>query len=387
VIALSDDLTGAVACAGEFRRAGATPVVVGWQRFSTARSLGGVVVIDTASRLLPEAAAADRMGAVLRRIENTTPIYKRIDSGLRGPIGAELDVLSRYYEAPCVIALAAPEFGVTTMNGAQVFYGAPTVKATAPRDQDEPRPGAIHELLRGTVSELHLTAVRSPNFSHVLADAARHSDHVVCDSESLDDLAIIAEALRSASATTPMIPVGSYGLAAPFAGPGIIDTASARPGILTVVTSCDEAARTQVRNAGRCGMVVRCWEIGDSIADLAPMLRSGSDVILTTGTRHNEARGRARDSAYAHELASTLSGDNALRSFDRVILIGGELCSHISRLAKTTAIVIEAEPWPATPIVRFRGGPNDGLLGILKSGGREGPNWIVRAADVLRSWA
>ena len=385
MIALSDDLTGAVACAGELRRAGASPTVVGWELFSPARDVDSAVVINTASRLLPSAEAADRIKAVLRRLGDTGPVYKRIDSRLRGPFGAELNALSCHYGAPCVIAPAAPEFGITTVDGIQ------RAGSIRPIDEqhvsyDEPSFGAVRELLHGTVAELDLDAVRNPDFAHALAAAVRTSDHVVCDSESLDDLAIVAEALRSAQSTTPMIPVGSYGFAAHVSRPVVIDTPVVR-GVLTVVATCDEVSRQQVTQAGRCGMIVQRWNVGDGLGDLERRLGSGWDVILTTCCPGEEVGDTVADSTFALKLATALSEEDALRALDRLILVGGELCGHLARLAKTTAIVIEAEPWPATPIVRFRGGAGDGLLGILKSGGRGGPNWIIRAADVLRGWA
>src|SRR5688572_10104079 len=90
---IADDLTGACDTAALFCGRGRVPV------FIAPAPAGGdweVAAVDTESRALPGAEAARRMrstGAGLAERLVAGSLFKKIDSTLRGPIGAELDAL------------------------------------------------------------------------------------------------------------------------------------------------------------------------------------------------------------------------------------------------------------------------------------------------------
>jgi len=109
IVALSDDLTGAVALAGEARRRVHDVRVVSWDR-AVRRSTGTrALVIDTCSRLIDEQIARSRVRDVLEVVaESEATMYKRVDSYLRGPVAAELDAWTSVLRMPLLIAPAAP---------------------------------------------------------------------------------------------------------------------------------------------------------------------------------------------------------------------------------------------------------------------------------------
>ena len=43
------------------------------------------------------------------------------------------------------------------------------------------------------------------------------------------------------------------------------------------------------------------------------------------------------------------------------------------------------EPWPAVPVMRLRGGSLNGLAAAVKSGAREGSDWLISSLRVVGS--
>ena len=117
VLALADDLTGALETGARFAAAG-VPAVVSVE-LSTA-SDAPVLVIDTETRHLAPADAAARIHelACQARARGVRFIYKKTDSTLRGNIGAELGALCRADpDSPLVYAPAYPAMGRTVRPG------------------------------------------------------------------------------------------------------------------------------------------------------------------------------------------------------------------------------------------------------------------------------
>lgn len=101
-----------------------------------------VWVIDTESRHLPSAAAARRVRAALRALKDwgATFFYKKIDSTLRGPVGAELGAFLKATDSarPAVFVPAHPRFGRTTRRGVHYVHGTPLSRTAAGRDPRVP---------------------------------------------------------------------------------------------------------------------------------------------------------------------------------------------------------------------------------------------------------
>jgi uncharacterized protein YgbK (DUF1537 family) len=87
---VADDLTGACDTGALFAARGPVPVTV----WPDPALRAPVSVVDTESRALAPADAARRVTGVARNVARTR-FFKKIDSTLRGPIGAELDALLR----------------------------------------------------------------------------------------------------------------------------------------------------------------------------------------------------------------------------------------------------------------------------------------------------
>lgn len=143
VLAIADDLTGALEVGARFAQYGMESVVTtGPHENRTER----VVVIDTETRHV----AADRAEAIVAACgaNATGLIYKKTDSTLRGHIGPELRALQRVYGGPIAYVPAYPEMGRTVINGHVLIHGVPLAETAFAHDRLNPVPhGDIRALL------------------------------------------------------------------------------------------------------------------------------------------------------------------------------------------------------------------------------------------------
>jgi uncharacterized protein YgbK (DUF1537 family) len=120
LVALADNLTGALEAGAQFAGRGIASVVT-----LDAAGCGDypVVVIDTESRHLTAEEAAARVACCAL---DARVIYKKTDSTLRGNIGAELRALSSKYPEACIAYVPAyPALGRTVKRGCLYVWGTP----------------------------------------------------------------------------------------------------------------------------------------------------------------------------------------------------------------------------------------------------------------------
>ena len=112
VLIVADDLTGALDTSGPFAQQGLTTMVVAQPLDSDADAVrdARVVSINTDSRQLEPAAAADRVESCVRRFarQRFDIVFKKIDSTLRGNVATETMALLNVCDRK--VALIAPAF-------------------------------------------------------------------------------------------------------------------------------------------------------------------------------------------------------------------------------------------------------------------------------------
>jgi uncharacterized protein YgbK (DUF1537 family) len=190
---VADDLTGACDVAACFAsKAGAVGV---W--LSPVGKLSGgppFQVINTQSRLEHPQTA----GRILRRVGTWLAgkriVFKKIDAGLRGPIGAELDgLLDGLRESgddwSCVVAPAAPSISRTSRGGVQYENEVPIDQGALSKDPNSPP--------------------HSANIRTVIEQTGR-GDCLICDAQTQEDLQQIVDAHLGESR---FVFAGSLGLA------------------------------------------------------------------------------------------------------------------------------------------------------------------------------
>jgi uncharacterized protein YgbK (DUF1537 family) len=127
-VIIADDLTGALDTGTPFVEAGlSVAVAIDAEAASEALAAGpDVLVVNTASRALPEAQAAERVRAAAVFLRSASPaiVLKKIDSRLKGNVAAESAALAEIFgHREIVIAPAIPDQERFTRRGHVVGRG------------------------------------------------------------------------------------------------------------------------------------------------------------------------------------------------------------------------------------------------------------------------
>jgi len=121
ILVVADDLTGASDTGVQFsKRNLKTVVIIGTDNFRKALKEYDVVVVDTESRFDVMQTAYNKTFETgkLAKSENIKYVYKKLDSTMRGNIGAELAGLMNSLDISHTFVVAAlPLYGRTTLNG------------------------------------------------------------------------------------------------------------------------------------------------------------------------------------------------------------------------------------------------------------------------------
>lgn len=387
LLILADDLTGAADSAARCVQAGLAAAVL-LQPQGEARDLPPVLAVTTDSRFLPPAEATAAVTAALTRlpIGDATIVYKKIDSTLRGNLGAELDAVAAHWpDALLVICPAFPAQQRGLEGGRLRYAGA-----------QEPihLPSLLAAQSRLPVGIVGLDAVRGG--SAVLAKVLQTQQAagkrlVVVDGMVEADL----ETLVDAAQLGKTLLCGSAGLVAPLAArlrgdvPLAAATVDMAPGpILMVVGSGSPTAHAQVAAAKASGQVQvreldRFWyeldlvganahPVGDWLIHLAP---PAPDTPL--------------EGAAARAQAAQLA-DLALAAVERlrpsvVLLVGGDTATFVLRRLGVDRLDVVAELLPGIPLAlgRDREGVRRGF--VLKPGNFGDPATLVTLQAVLHA--
>ncbi|QDZ11279.1 four-carbon acid sugar kinase family protein [Devosia ginsengisoli] len=121
-VIIADDVTGALDAAAPFAMRGiATVVALGPASLPEAIASGARIVgVSTDSRDLSPDAARDAVQAAISRLPVGTPLFKKVDSRLKGNIAAELDAIPHRRS---LVIPAIPAFGRWTCGGRLGGFG------------------------------------------------------------------------------------------------------------------------------------------------------------------------------------------------------------------------------------------------------------------------
>ncbi|HQY94643.1 four-carbon acid sugar kinase family protein, partial [Caldilinea sp.] len=225
-VIFADDLTGANDTGVQFARVGLRTRVSFDASQTAALDASDILVIDTDSRACNAAAAYQRVYAAAHFFaQRSIPVlYKKLDSTLRGALGAELDaVMDAYATQLVVLSPAFPAQQRTLLQGTLHLAGAP---ATPSRFAADPQravreihlPALLAGQTRRAVHALGLDAI-SAGASQLAARLQNlrvaEGAIVVCDAATDAHLATIVEATITLGEGCLL--AGSAGLARPLA--------------------------------------------------------------------------------------------------------------------------------------------------------------------------
>jgi uncharacterized protein YgbK (DUF1537 family) len=418
---LADDLTGAGDTALQFHGPGRDTWVLP-ELVESARSPVGfaAIALNTESRhqLPGEAAVSVDRGLRYLQRAGCSRFYKKIDSTLRGNVGAE--ILQALHTGRFTLAIVAPAFpqaGRLTVGGYQLVDGLPVNASPYGRDPLAPvkhahLPTLLAEELGEPVALAELKEVMqgAEGVAGAIVKAVADKRRVlVADAARPEDLAAIARAM----AITPysVLPVGSAGLARAIAQPHHLlagptpELLGQGPPVLVVAGSLNPVTLAQVaalpRHAERVVVDAPALLLGEPsamnrlVARVLPPLIAGRDVVLVTAGSEQAMR---QVGALGRDLGmgAVQTGAQLTQAMGRVaaevvgqarlsglVLAGGETALGAIRALGSPPMRLLDELLPAIPLLKVE--LNTGSLRVVtKSGGFGQPDALVELCARLR---
>jgi len=402
---IADDVTGACDVGAELAEAGAT-VRVAVDGRPAADHDDAVCVVNTQSRAVRAAEAYERVLRLTRR-RPIDVLLKKIDTALRGHLGAELDgAIDGLGASAAFVAPAVPAAGRVTRGGCQWFGGRRLAETEFAADPEGP--GAESSVVaviaresRRRTEMISLETIRAGGLHHrtrTLMDAG--VDVFVVDAECDDDLARAAEDMLELP--RPLCIAGSIGVAAVVAArmcggnrvdaPGAVTgtpstTGSAMPPTwsgqrmrlpapaLIVCGSLHSMARAQVDALCRADLAERIplREGGAAANHAAAVARAhaalcaGRSAVVSAARLVKMADPVARrrvERALGQVASEVLRGGAA----GALVLIGGETSYAVLREVGATELVVHGRVAPLVAATTIACGDAVGLPLVLKGG-------------------
>ena len=223
---IADDLTGAADTGVQFAKRSFYTILLPFGLESVEPSWrlreAQIVALNTGTRGMQAGLAYDTVKdtTVLLKRLHPQSIYKKIDSTLRGNVGAEIQaVMDATGNILAILAPAFPDCNRTTVGGMHLVNGRPLSQTEVAFDPVSPvRESHIATLIRAQtrlkVGHIYLQEVRRGT-EPLQRSIFRHMENgekiIIFDAVTDDDLSNIAEAGMSMS--SPPLMVGSAGLA------------------------------------------------------------------------------------------------------------------------------------------------------------------------------
>ncbi|BET66657.1 four-carbon acid sugar kinase family protein [Opitutales bacterium ASA1] len=385
-VVLADDLSGALEVAVPFTW-GCRSVMLPLEARVARPRAGALVVMNTETRNSSASEARAIVGDALARARDAGArvVFKKIDSTLRGPVGAELAaMLDASPHALLVVCPTNVRVGRTVCDGVLRVHGVP-VSETAFRE--DPRwPILDSEVAKSCdpagafVSERVSLETCRAGADAVASALIRFREAGVqvayCDAETEADLAALAGGLVALDRAC--VPIGAGGLARALCasrGDGVT-RGWIRPtagGMLFAVGSRHPASRAQLeRLSAECGVEVRTIDAGDVEEERARVvagdLARGGIAALRFGEGHG---GDPAMLAQLGEIVRRVDG------FDALFATGGETASALCRALGIDALEVLGELDPGVVFARTSGRPGVSTV-VVKPGGFGDADCLVR---------
>jgi len=412
LVVVADDFTGANDTGVQFRKAGLkVNVIISTYQLKEDLEHTEVLVIDIESRFDTREEAYQKcynLGKQLYDIGNII-VYKKMDSTLRGNIGAEIDGLMDALQTEvALLAPALPSNGRTTHNGEVYVHGVKLEHTEVVNDPRTPvRLSRIAEIihLQSTrkCSEVSTSVFEGSSVKTnevVSKEMESGSEIIIFDSIEETDLKNIAHLIENIGNISILI-AGSAGLANHLREMPFI-----RPHHLNFVFSgsVSEKSRTQIKytiDQGNCRLYLidgkdllnEDLKSGLLIAAVLQHIQNGERRFIFTSTISLEdvekvffaAQERGLSKDIAAEMVAHGLGKLAATLIERfnpsgVLLTGGDIAIKTVRALNATGIEIDQEILPGIQSGKLTGCPIRSII-ATKAGGFGADDAISKTLD------
>jgi len=411
---IADDFTGACDVGVQFRKHGLeTGVLTDMKTLSGLKAAIDILVVDTETRNLAPKAAYDKVQQTLKTFRkfDVKLFYKKIDSTLRGNIGAEFDaVLDELELNGILLAPSYPQQGRTVVNGQAFVKGVPLEETEFALDLLNPvKESHVQKLIKQQsnrkIGYVNLSMIRAgPN---ELRDSLKRlleegNQIIMADAETQEDLANITKA----SVNLNLLPCGSAGLAR-----NIVLSLVHKRRLVVVSGSVNKVTLNQIRVAGEklgipilepdlAEVLVNDEKLQAAAVDLADkavtILQETGDVILRLANSKNVVKktidageSLGMSSLQVAERLLSILGDTVKEITNcyrlaGLVFIGGDTSIRMMDAIEAEGIRIEAEILPGVPVGRILGGEHEGTLVATKAGGFGDNQTLVKVIEYMK---
>ena len=400
---IADDLTGAADTGIQFGRFLDPVLLVPHQELAAINpeSVKGVLTVSTESRNLSPAAAGERVRQTGMAVDRMKPqlIYKKIDSCMRGNVGAEVAALADVFG--CRGALIAPAFpvqGRTTLHDVHYVRNIPVADSEMAHDPASPvRMSRLSELIalqyRRPVGRIDAADLEGNprHLKTLVEDLLKQGRRLItCDAAHQRHLEVIA---RLAGDQFPhLLMAGSAGLAQALVRCRFEET-EARPAsraamgnhLLFVCGSGSNVLRSQVetliRKTGLPRYILvpgRPTALSGRSNTIAKDLDSGAVVLQLA-----PVESLVYDNSAARQLAAEIAAIVRCRRPDGFFLSGGDTAAAVLGAIGASAVRLQVEILPGVIQGTVMGGVGNGLPVVTKAGAFGEPDTLLQLYRLL----
>lgn len=395
-VVIADDLTGALDTGVQFSNRGLSVGVITDHK-SLQRDLRSfdVLVVDTESRHLPPDKAAQIVSEAGRagHALGAKLCYKKVDSTLRGNIGAELTaLLDGGFGHELMFIPAFPELGRTVQDGMLLLDGKPIGETEM---KDDPINPMGESEIKAIIAQQSAVPVETLAKPHSLPPSGKGPAIYLFDSASRADLQEICEHL--ASQDRLRLTAGSAGFAgaladylAPALPPGEIP--KCRLPLLVVSGSLNPVSRRQAEYAADCGFEhisispeylvssERCavQMLDRLVQTVSNRLNQGRNVIVETGATRLEDGGGLTP-VLGRLVKDIIDGSVPLT----LVLFGGDTAIGVLNALQVSVVIPQLELAPGTALSRTVSDVY-GMQIITKAGGFGSEDLLVQIHHLLK---
>ena len=417
---IADDLTGAADTGIQFAKRGLYTILLPFDMEAVCGLREAqVVALNTDTRRMPPDRAYEKVKGTTSLLKGQHSIYKKIDSTLRGNVGAEIEaVLDAAGIGFAILAPAFPACGRTTVDGVHLVNGQPLSRTEVASDPVNPVneshiPTLISGQTRLKIGQIDLKRLRRGQISlrRTISQRADSGERIIIfDAATDDDLSEIADAAMSIS--PPPLMVGSAGLADQLSiilsrrehtQHPTITRKTRDDGVIIVVSgSLSAVTSKQLDTIGKAGkgkiipvdagkfIEARTPDLERKIVSevISAMSATGVAGIRSAGTYHTAPE-------YAHEddlprlivdCLGRLVAQIVRRSPQPVrglILTGGDMALSAFRHLGISSVRLVDEILPGIPYGQVIEGEFSGLKMVTKAGAFGDESALVKCIDFL----
>lgn len=424
---IADDLTGANDTGVQFVKYGMrVQVLLSTQTTGATEAEPDILVVDTDSRALTAAQAQAKVAAaasmLLARTGGNVPMYKKVDSTLRGNIGAEIDAaMEACGSAWAAVAPAFPKTGRWTVGGYHLMNGLPLTETPIANDPRTPVKEPVLPVLLAAQSankvghvELRYVSLGKEALLERIGTLRSEGCRIVSfDATTEQHLLSIAQAVSAVP--DKVLWVGSAGLAEAMpkafnwnpeqkavetnrsvGGPVLVVAGSVSPVTANQIATLVKERKCRLVSFDAAKVFANLTHETERCADeVWQALNAGFDTILVSAAdasaveeaRKAGAAGGLNHSQVSAQIAEALA--NLVQkivsgSLAGMFLTGGDTAIAICRQLGVSAIEVLAEVAPGIPLGQLVGGPQAGMRVVTKAGAFGNDRAIMDAMDVLK---